>query len=64
MLQLGFSKLTEPMRARVESICADALDLYLAPASFDIVICSCGMRHLPEQEALLKNIREWLPPEG
>lgn len=64
MLDLGLSKLAEPLRNRVEIICADALQLDIEPASFDIVICSCGMRHLPEQEAMLKKIRGWLPPEG
>ncbi|HET6461613.1 MAG TPA: class I SAM-dependent methyltransferase [Syntrophales bacterium] len=64
MLDYGLSRLTEPMRAGVEVICSDVLDLELAPASFDIVICSCGLRHLPEQEALLEKIRRWLLPEG
>jgi demethylmenaquinone methyltransferase / 2-methoxy-6-polyprenyl-1,4-benzoquinol methylase len=64
MLDIGLSRLPEPLRTRVRVICADALVLELAPLSFDVVICSCGMRHLPEQEAMLKKIRGWLLPEG
>ena len=64
MLDCGLSRLPESLRTRVQVICADALALDLAPLSFDTVICSCGMRHLPEQEAMLKKIRGWLPPEG
>ena len=64
MLDIGLSGLPEPLRTRIEIICADALALEFAPASFDIVICSCGMRHLPEQRAMLKKIRRWLPLEG
>ncbi len=64
MLDYGLSRLTESMRARVEVICADVFDLVLPSASFDAVICSCGMRHLPEQESLIKKIHLWLSPEG
>ncbi len=64
MLDYGLSRLTESMRVRVEVICADVLDLIFPSASFDSVICSCGMRHLPEQESLLKKIHLWLSPGG
>ncbi|MGZ3595844.1 MAG: class I SAM-dependent methyltransferase [Syntrophales bacterium] len=64
MLDCGLSGLPEPMRNRVDVICADVLELDFAPASFDVVICSCGMRHLPEQGAMLKKIQGWLSPEG
>jgi demethylmenaquinone methyltransferase / 2-methoxy-6-polyprenyl-1,4-benzoquinol methylase len=64
MLDCGLSGLAAPVRTRLEVICADVLDLDLTPASFDTVICSCGMRHLPEQEAMLKKIRGWLLPQG
>jgi demethylmenaquinone methyltransferase/2-methoxy-6-polyprenyl-1,4-benzoquinol methylase len=64
MLDIGLSKLPDSLSARLEIICTDALQLDLAPTSFDIVICSCGMRHLPEQEAMLEKIHEWLSPGG
>ncbi len=64
MLDHGLSKLPESLRDRLEIICADALQLDLAPSSFDVVICSWGMRHLPEQEAMLERIRLWLSPGG
>jgi ubiquinone/menaquinone biosynthesis methyltransferase len=64
MLDYGLSKLAEPMRAGIEVICSDVLDLELAPASFDVVICSCGMRHLPAHKSLLKKIQGWLLPDG
>jgi len=64
MLDLGLSKLARAQRARIEIICADALQLELAPGSFDVVISSWGMRHLPDQEVMLKKIRGWLSPDG
>ncbi len=64
MLDLGLSKLPGSLSARVKIICTDVLQLDLVPASFDVVTCSCGMRHLSEQETMLKKIHEWLSPGG
>jgi len=64
MLELGLAQLPESLRARVATICADALQLDLGPASFDVVICSCAMRHLPQQEIILQKIHRWLSPGG
>ena len=46
MLDLGLAHLPESLRARMAPICADALELELEPHSFEVVICSCAMRHL------------------
>ena len=64
MLDLGLAQLPELLRPRVATICADVLELDLFPSSFDVVICSCAMRHLPQQEILLRNIHGWLSPGG
>lgn len=64
MLDRGLAQLPQLLRARVATICADALQLDLRPASFDVVICSCAMRHLPQQEIMLQKIHSWLSPGG
>ncbi len=64
MLQLGLAQLPEAQRARVSPICADVLQLEFAPESFDVVICSFAMRHLPQRETILRKIHAWLSPKG
>ncbi|HUH65935.1 MAG TPA: class I SAM-dependent methyltransferase [Syntrophales bacterium] len=64
MLELGRANIPLHMRSQVEIICADALDLNLPSASFDVVVSCFGMRHLEKQEEMLKKIRGWLLPGG
>jgi demethylmenaquinone methyltransferase / 2-methoxy-6-polyprenyl-1,4-benzoquinol methylase len=64
MLDLGISKLEKHARLSVEVICADALELDLRPRSYDAVICSMGMRHLPQQEKMMERVRGWLKDKG
>ena len=64
MLDRGLAQMPELLRTRVATICADVLQLDLCPASFDVVICSFAMRHLPQQEIMLQKIHAWLSPGG
>ena len=64
MLDFGLSRLDESLRARLAPVCADALELDLKDHSFEVVICSFAMRHLPRQEIMLQKIRNWLSPGG
>lgn len=64
MLDAGLARLAAPCGGRVEIVCADALRVSFPRASFDAVICSMGMRHLPEQGEMLARIRTWLSPGG
>ncbi len=64
MLEMGIAKLEDGFRARVEPICADALELELPSRSYDAVMCSMGMRHIPNQEKILANVRRWLKYNG
>ncbi len=64
MLDHGLAQLPHLPSTRVATICADALQLDLSPESFDVVICSCAMRHIPQQEILLQKIHSWLSPGG
>ncbi len=64
MLDRGLAQLPESLRTRVSLICSDALQLEVGPGSFDVVICSFAMRHLPQQDLLLQKIHSWLSPGG
>lgn len=60
MLDMGISRLHDSLRARIETVCADALDLDLPAGSYDAVVCSMGLRHIPRQGKMLESIRGWL----
>ncbi len=64
MLDSGLNKLTDPERSRLETVCTDVLNAKFAPGSFDIVISSFGVRHLPEQREVLSRVYDWLSPGG
>lgn len=64
MMEIGIAKLEECFMARVELVCADALELELPSHSYDAVVCSMGMRHIPNQEIVLVNVRKWLRHRG
>lgn len=64
MLDHGLSRLDELQKGRVKTICADVVNLDFAPASFDAVITCWGMRHVSDQEKMLRKIKTWLVPEG
>ena len=45
---------------------ADMTDIHFAPASFDLIVSTFAIIHVPqkEQDLLLKNIRAWLKQSG
>ncbi len=64
MLDAGIAKIEDRLRARIKTICADALELDLPSRSYDAAVCSMGMRHLPRQGKMLEGIRAWLKCGG
>jgi glycosyltransferase involved in cell wall biosynthesis/2-polyprenyl-3-methyl-5-hydroxy-6-metoxy-1,4-benzoquinol methylase len=45
-------------------VCGDLLDLPFSSASFDIILCSQVIEHIPQDDLLLKNLAHTLKPKG
>jgi len=45
-------------------VCGDLLQLPFLPASFDIILCSQVVEHIPQDELLLKKLANLLKPNG
>lgn len=62
MLTQGAARLPGPHRP-VAFVCASAMAMPLAPASFDLVICALGMHHM-DAPTVLEEIHRALAPGG
>lgn len=63
MLKSGLPKIASTNGA-IRPLCADALSLPFADASFDVAFCAFGMRNLDDKSAGLAEIRRVLKPGG
>jgi ubiquinone/menaquinone biosynthesis methyltransferase len=65
MLDAGRPKLERAgLAERIHPVCADALHLPFADASFDVVMCAYGLRNLDDKRAGTREMKRVLRPGG